>query len=168
MAFIVFYRTCQSDRNEMTASSITIDPKPTSEIIIIDDSPVNNPWTSLPDDVDATLEGLISQIETEPAYTPITARKTETEFMASRLPKIPLKPGRFRLGKPVPPPATTVAAADEYRPSNNALTQDTLQSEATPSNNSPRVYFQRIPMELLYKYLVHLSQDPRLCNFYVE
>ena len=107
----------QTSPSARTASSITLQPSPP------------------PDDVDATLEGLLSQIETiQTDYTPTTARQTETEVMAARLPKIPLKEGRFRLGKP------TTTAADEYRPSNNALTQDT-----TPSSGSARVSYRTNP-----------------------
>lgn len=121
-----------------------------TEVILIDDSPVKSPWIPISDDVDAALEKILSHVEGE-VFTPTTARHTDTDVMAARLPKIPLKQGRFRLGKPVPPPATTTAA-DEYRPS-NILTQDSATSSVqeensqngVSSNPSARLSYRRNP-----------------------
>jgi hypothetical protein len=71
------------------------------------------------DDVDAALEQVLNQIDdnsdTSMVFSPATARRTETAVMVARLPKIPLKAGRFRSGRPVQssPPSTTV---NVYRP----------------------------------------------------
>jgi hypothetical protein len=100
-------------------------------ITIIDDNqqentlikPNNNkqtdPWIPISDDIDAALEEALNQIDsssdTPLEYSPTTVRRTETEIMAARLPKIPLKVGRFRNGKPIMN-RTTTNAANEYRP----------------------------------------------------
>jgi hypothetical protein len=99
---------------------ITIDE---DQIIIIDDTPSSeprhDPWIPISDEIDAALEKAIDQIDSVSdsplEFTPATARRTETEVMAARLPKIPLKPGRFRHGKPIIDRSTT-NAANEYRP----------------------------------------------------
>ena len=106
-------------------SSVTNDTQPV--IIVSEDQcntqptkPVHNPWEPISDEIEAALEIAVEQ--TEPVsddppleFTPATARRTDTDVMAARLPKIPLKPGRFRLGKPIPNRSTT-DAANEYRP----------------------------------------------------
>jgi len=93
------------------------------EIITIDDTPsskpLHDPWIPISDEIDAALEKALDQIDspcdTPLEFTPATARRTDTEIMAARLPKIPLKPGRFRQGKPIVDRSIT-NAANEYRP----------------------------------------------------
>ncbi len=81
--------------------------------------PVHDPWIPISDEIDAALEQALDQIDPSSdsplEFTPATARRTDTEIMAARLPKIPLKPGRFRQGKPITNRPTT-NAANEYRP----------------------------------------------------
>ncbi|CAF1288080.1 unnamed protein product [Adineta steineri] len=78
-----------------------------------------NPWTSITDEIDTALERVLDQVEATVdsplEFTPTTVRRTETEIMAARLPKIPLKEGRFRNGKPILNRSTS-SAANEYRP----------------------------------------------------
>ncbi len=106
-----------------TVTIIDID----QQTITIDDSkqenilrkPINDPWIPISDETDAALEQALDQIDssfdTPLEFTPTTVRRTETEFMAACLPKIPLKQGRFRQGKPIID-RTTTNAANEYRP----------------------------------------------------
>jgi hypothetical protein len=82
-----------------------------------------DPWVPISDEVDTALENVLNQIDlstdTPLEFTPTTVRRTETEFMAALLPKIPLKQGRFRHGKPISSSSTittTSNAANEYRP----------------------------------------------------
>ncbi|CAF0872499.1 unnamed protein product, partial [Adineta steineri] len=78
-----------------------------------------NPWTPITDEIDTALERVLDQVEATVdsplEFTPTTVRRTETEIMAARLPKIPLKEGRFRNGKPILNRSTS-SAANEYRP----------------------------------------------------
>jgi len=78
-----------------------------------------DPWIPISDEIDAALERALDQIDssfdTPLEFTPATVRRTDTEIMVARLPKIPLKEGRFRFGKPILNP-TTSTAANEYRP----------------------------------------------------
>jgi hypothetical protein len=116
---------------------ITIDE---DQIIIIDDTPSSeprhDPWIPISDEIDAALEKAIDQIDSVSdsplEFTPATARRTETEVMAARLPKIPLKPGRFRHGKPIIDRSTT-NAANEYRPL--AATQPSSNIPSPPTSN---------------------------------
>ncbi len=106
-------------------SSVITDTQPV--IIISEDQgnaqstePVHDPWTPISDEIDAALEKAIEETEPVPddsplEFTPATARRTDTAVMAACLPKIPLKPGRFRQGKPILDRSTT-SAANEYRP----------------------------------------------------
>ncbi|CAF3607953.1 unnamed protein product [Rotaria sp. Silwood1] len=119
------------------------------EMIIIDDTPTDNqeehttkikstnnnkqmnPWSPISDEVDAALEHVLNQISSSNdiplEFTPTTARRTDTEIMAALLPKIPLKQGRFRSGKPIINRSIS-NAANEYRPLSNA------QSSPLPSS----------------------------------
>ena len=106
-------------------------------IIIIDDNKTDNqqkhiskksttnkqqidPWTPISDEIDAALEQALDEIDSthdrSPEFTPTTARRTETEVMAALLPKMPLKRGRFRAGRPISD-CITSDAANEYQPS---------------------------------------------------
>lgn len=83
--------------------------------------PLHNPWSPIPDDIVMDIEQAVEPIDASSdsplEYTPTTARRTNTEVMAARLPKIPLKPGRFRQGRPIVDRSISNNAANEYRPS---------------------------------------------------
>ena len=85
----------------------------------IDNNNQINPWIPISDEIEAALEQAIDQIDstcdTPLEYSPASARRTETEIMAARLPKLSLKEGRFRKGKPITN-RTSTDAANEYRP----------------------------------------------------
>jgi hypothetical protein len=112
--------TTESSLINNTEHITTIDE---GEIITIDDTPsskpLHDPWIPISDEIDAALEKALDQIDSSCdsplEFTPATARRTDTEIMAARLPKIPLKPGRFRQGKPIVDRSIT-NAANEYRP----------------------------------------------------
>ncbi|UJR22363.1 hypothetical protein I4U23_025425 [Adineta vaga] len=91
-------------------------------------------WTEISEETDAALERVLDQIESfsnSPLeFTPATARRTHTETMAARLPKIPLKQGRFRNGRPINNHPTT-NGANEYRPSVNVQTSPPSSSVVT-------------------------------------
>jgi hypothetical protein len=108
--------------NSETVTIIDIEPSSIQqETTLI--KPNNNeridPWIPISDEIDAALEQALDHIDsssdTPLEFTPATARRTETEVMAACLPKIPLKQGRFRQGKPIIN-RTTSNAANEYRP----------------------------------------------------
>ncbi|CAF1337072.1 unnamed protein product [Rotaria sordida] len=65
----------------------------------------NDPWTPISDDtyvaIETTLHRIDSSSQEKHEFTPITARRTPTDLMASHLPKIQLKKGRFHQGKPI-------------------------------------------------------------------
>ena len=65
----------------------------------------NDSHAPIRDETSATTETGLNRIEASSEdlteFTPATARRTPTELMASRLPKIRLKKGRFRQGKPI-------------------------------------------------------------------
>ena len=96
---------------------ITILDETPSETIV--NKPPHDPWIPISDEIDAALEHALDQIDSSGdiplEFTPATVWRTETEIMAARLPKIPLKPGRFRQGKPILNRSTS-NAANEYRP----------------------------------------------------
>ncbi len=58
---------------------------------------LNDPWTPISDETYAAIETALEQAE----FTPALARRTPTDLMAARLPKIQLKKGRYHRGKPV-------------------------------------------------------------------
>ena len=102
-----------------------------------------NPWNPVSDETDLTLERILHPTESPTdVYTPSTARRTDTAFMAAHLPKIPLKPGRFRLGKPIST-STTPNAANEYRPAAAAANSPesppatTIETPRLPPDNDP-------------------------------
>ncbi|CAF1328237.1 unnamed protein product, partial [Adineta ricciae] len=82
-----------------------------------------DPWTEITEETDAALKQVLNEVEfisdTPLEFTPATARRTNAETMAARLPKIPLKQGRFRNGRPVDncTTTTTTDGPSEYRPS---------------------------------------------------
>ena len=81
-----------------------------------------DPWTEITEETDAALKQVLNDVEfisdTPLEFTPTTARRTNAETMAARLPKIPLKQGRFRNGRPIDNCSTTTNdGPSEYRPS---------------------------------------------------
>jgi hypothetical protein len=104
-----------------------------------DNTKQTDPWTPISDEIDAALEQVLVQIDsssdTSLEYSPATVRRTETEIMAARLPKIPLKEGRFRNGKPIMN-RTTTNAANEYRPLAAAQSPPSTSSIVTTTNVS--------------------------------
>ena len=87
------------------------------------DKPLHNPWTPISDEIIIDLEQVVDEDDPPPPvadspleFTPPTVRRTDTEIMAARLPKIPLKPGRFRHGRPISDPSTSNNGANAYRP----------------------------------------------------
>jgi hypothetical protein len=65
----------------------------------------NDPWTPISDETYAAIETALEQVNTKSQeqmeFTPALARRTPTDLMASRLPKIQLKKGRYHRGKPI-------------------------------------------------------------------
>ncbi|CAF1042397.1 unnamed protein product [Rotaria sp. Silwood1] len=65
----------------------------------------NDPWTPISDETYSAIETALHRIDEssqeQNEFTPTTARRTATDLMASRLPKIQLKKGRFHQGKPL-------------------------------------------------------------------
>jgi hypothetical protein len=51
--------------------------------------------------MEIALDQIDQSSQDQTQFTPVTARRTPTDIMASRLPKIQLKKGRFRQGKPI-------------------------------------------------------------------
>ena len=125
---VIFLHDCSTD--QITLNDSVTEPK------------ILNPWNPISDEVDATLEGVLNQVESVSdssiVYSPATVRRTETELMAARLPKIALKTGRFRLGKPISPSVSTTAA-NEYRPLSASQSRSSPSNTTTEQpNSSPR------------------------------
>lgn len=103
------------DINQTSIPTITIDE---TQPINIEKKQID-PWIPIHADVDAALEDTLNQIDSTTdntlEFSPTTVRRTDTEYMAARLPKLSLKSGRFRRGKLITSP-TTSNAANEYRP----------------------------------------------------
>lgn len=80
-------------QSENTANSKTTEKKP------------NDPWTAVSDETYSAIDTALAQgnqpSQEELEFTPVIARRTPTDLMASRLPKIQLKKGRYHRGKPV-------------------------------------------------------------------
>ena len=105
-------------QTKITANEENDLPRIASTITIESDIPTKppqDPWQPISDEVDAALEQVLDQVDTSFEYSPHTVRHTDTNILASHLPKIPLKEGRFRHGKPIQKQITT-NAANEYRP----------------------------------------------------
>lgn len=137
--------TTTIEENQVQQSSIetiTIDDTQ-PETIVIETATTNkpiDPWIPISDEIDEALERAIDEIgsssDTPLEYTPVTARRTDTEIMAARLPKIPLKEGRFRNGKPIPNRTIFNAAADEYRPSKASPPTSSAIRSSPPTSSS--------------------------------
>lgn len=123
--------TTSNDKNpsdECPIDTITIDDTPTDEPqehANAKSSSKKNPWDPIRNDIDHTLEKVLNQVDTSETapleFTPVTARRTNTEVMAALLPKLALKEGRFRRGRPIGN-RTLSNAASEYRPSTTTTT----------------------------------------------
>jgi len=103
--------------------------------------PINDPWIPISDEIDAALEQALDQIDSPSSdtpleFTPATARRTNTEYMAERLPKLQLKEGRFRRGRPIVN-RTASNAANEYRPLAATQSSPPTSSVITTSVRSP-------------------------------
>lgn len=85
----------------------------------------NETWTPISDDTYAAASRILdSEKKTDEEiteFTPATARRTSTEFMASRLPKIQLKKGRYRCGKPIVETNNSSAPSKETRSSSSLV-----------------------------------------------
>jgi len=107
------------DIDQSSIQTIPIDDTQQGNILIKSNNKQIDPWIPISDEIDAALEQALDEIDSSSdppiEFTPATVRRTETEFMAAHLPKIPLKQGRFRQGKPIID-RTTSNAANEYRP----------------------------------------------------
>jgi len=124
-------------------------------LVVIDDSQsdqsqpttkTQNPWIPISDETYAAVEIALNQPEINSEelteFTPATARKTPTDVMASCLPKIQLKKGRYRQGKPLEDenkrsesmaiPASTVNVTED-RPITNSQSS-TSSSSSTGSS----------------------------------
>jgi hypothetical protein len=76
----------------------------------------NDPWTPISDETYAAIEiALDRNSQDQPEFTPTVARRTPTELMASCLPKIQLKKGRYRKGKPIADKNTSDTTTNECR-----------------------------------------------------
>lgn len=114
----------ENTRETSPIQTITIDDTEQNDLSV-HSTEHHNPtdlWEAITKETDAALDQVLNEVEltsdTPLEYTPATARRTDTETMAARLPKIPLKQGRFRNGKPVDNRATTTTGGpSEYRPS---------------------------------------------------
>ena len=77
-------------------------------------------WTPISDDTYAAMEIALNRIdeasEDQHEFTPAAARRTPTELMASCLPKIQLRQGRFRQGKPIAGKDASDAPAESHSP----------------------------------------------------
>ncbi len=96
-----------------------------------------DPWTPISDETYAAMELAIdqpSQDQTE--FTPAVARRTPTELMASRLPKIQLKKGRFRQGKPIADKNTSDTTTNESRSMTISQTSSSSSSSSTSTSTS--------------------------------
>ena len=97
----------------------------------------NDPWTPISDETYTAIETALEQVnqnsQEEMEFTPAIARRTPTELMASRLPKIQLKKGRYHRGKPVtdtnPLEKTTTTTITNQTPS-------TTTSQSSSSSTS--------------------------------
>ena len=94
----------------------------------------NNPWTPISDETHVAIATALEQVDRssqeEMEFTPAIARRTPTEVMASRLPKIQLKKGRYHRGKPV---------ADKNPPEQTTTTTNTTTNESHSSSASTSI-----------------------------
>lgn len=128
---------------------------------------MHNPWSPISDEIIEAVEKAVEPIDISSdsplEYTPTTARRTETEVMAARLPKIPLKPGRFRHGRPIVDRSTSTNAANEYRPlaAPTVLSPPTCVNTETRDNN---VFTQDESCELATTTVQANEDDPHTAN----
>jgi hypothetical protein len=77
----------------------------------------NDPWTPISDETYAAIETALEQVDRnsqeQMEFTPALARRTPTDLMASRLPKIQLKKGRYHRGKPIADKNITAITTNE-------------------------------------------------------
>lgn len=90
----------------------------------------NDPWTPISDETYAAIETALEQTDRnsqdQMEFPPAIARRTPTDLMASRLPKIQLKKGRYHRGKPIAETSTSDITTNESH-----STTTTSQSSST-------------------------------------
>ena len=93
-----------------------------------------DPWVPISDETDEAIENALSTASQESiVFPPAIARRMPTELMASRLPKIQLKQGRYRYGKPIPEKRT---ADSTTTTTNESCSNDISQSASTSLANT--------------------------------
>jgi len=110
--------TCQLQQS--SDQPIIIDDSQPDNLVLtnnIQNNKQNDPWTPISDETYAAIEQALDQNEQnsqeQSEFTPAIARRTPTELMASRLPKIQLKKGRFHKGKPISDKSTPDTTTNE-------------------------------------------------------
>ena len=94
-----------------------------------------DPWVPISDETDEAIENALSTASQESiVFPPAIARRMPTELMASRLPKIQLKQGRYRYGKPIPEKRT--ADSTTTTTTNESCSNDISQSASTSLANT--------------------------------
>jgi len=97
----------------------------------------NDPWTLISDKTYAAIEIALEQTsQNQPEFTPVIARRTPTELMASRLPKIQLKKGRFRQGKPIAEKNTPDTTTNECHSMTISRSSSSSSSSSTSTSAS--------------------------------
>ncbi|CAF0967638.1 unnamed protein product [Adineta steineri] len=102
----------------------------------------NDPWTPISNETYAAIEVALDRIDEasqeQTEFTPTTARRLPTDVMASRLPKIQLKKGRFYRGKPVVEKNTpdTTTTTDECCSSTTSQSSSVSTKTSIPITNT--------------------------------
>jgi hypothetical protein len=98
----------------------------------------NDAWTSISDEAYTAVEVVLDRVDaiadelTE--FTPATARRTSTELMASCLPKIQLKQGRYKQGKPIVDKPTSELTNEQTYSNSSCLSLSSSTSSATATS----------------------------------
>ncbi|CAF3214057.1 unnamed protein product [Rotaria sp. Silwood2] len=106
----------------------------------------NDLWTPISDEtyaaIETTLHPIDSSSQEQNEFTPTTARRTPTDLMASRLPKIQLKKGRFCQGKPIADKNTSDTTTNECQSST------ICQSSSSTSTSTSVIITKPVPSAL--------------------
>jgi hypothetical protein len=122
--------TCQVQQSSDQA--IIIDDSQQENLLIksVEGDKSNDPWTPISDETYAAMEVALDRVEQssqeQTEFTPATARRTATELMVSRLPKIQLKQGRFRQGKPIDDKNTEKTVTESHSLSTSSSTSTSV------------------------------------------
>jgi hypothetical protein len=122
--------TCQLQQSSDQA--IIIDDSQQENLLIksVEGDKSNDPWTPISDETYAAMEVALDRVEQssqeQTEFTPATARRTATELMVSRLPKIQLKQGRFRQGKPIDDKNTEKTVTESHSLSTSSSTSTSV------------------------------------------